>query len=130
MTRSGELVWEYIVPIYDSYPPPNEAQSTNVTFRAHRYGPDYPGLQGKRLDPEKLDLWNHLYGPEAFGPWGRPSWGGVEGAPIAEKREPIEKKEPKAKEEPKPSVAKPGGKAPSVAKAEEAVRSRLQRLGY
>ena len=129
VTRSKELVWEYIVPIYDSYPPPNEAQSTNVTFRAHRYGPDYPGLQGKRLDPGKLDLWNRLYGPEAFAPWGRASSGGMEG-PITEEREPIEKKEPEAKEEPKPSVARPGEKAPGAAKKEERMRSRLERLGY
>jgi len=90
----------------------------------------YPGLQGKKLDPEKLDLWNRLYGPEAFTPYGRPSWGGVEGAPIAEERKPVEKIEPEAKEEPKPSVAKPGAKAPSAVTKEEKVRSRLDRLGY
>ena len=134
VTPSGEMVWEYIVPFYARHAVAGwggiDIGLSSATFRAHRYGPDYPGLQGKRVDPEKLHLWNRLYGPEAFAPWGRPSWGRMEGALITEEREPIEKKEPEAKEEPKPSVAKPGEKAPSAAKKGEKVRSRLQQLGY
>ena len=37
-----------------------------MLFRAHRYPPDYPGLKGKDLNPEKLAWVNRLYGPEAF----------------------------------------------------------------
>lgn len=117
ITPKGELVWEYVVPFYGRHEISGWRKMdfgfSNATFRAHRYGPDYLGLQGKKLDPEKLDLWNRLYG-----------------VPIAEERKPLEKREPEAKEEPKPSVVKPGGKAPSVAKKEGKVRSRLEHLGY
>ena len=30
-------------------------------FRAHRYGPDYPGLQGRDLDPDRYANLNRLY---------------------------------------------------------------------
>ena len=122
VTAGGEIVWEYINPFYYKH---ERFGHTNMTFRAYRYGPDYAGLKGTGLDNV-----NRVYGPEAFGLWGRPIWTGMGGASIAEVEQPTEKKEPEAKEEPKPSVARPGEKAPSVAKAEEAVRSRLQRLGY
>jgi hypothetical protein len=45
VTSEGELVWEYVVSTS------NWAGSGNV-FRAHRYGPDYPGLAGKDLKPQ------------------------------------------------------------------------------
>jgi len=134
VTPSGELVWEYIVPFYSRHFLPAwrgiDFGLSNATFRAHRYGPDYPGLQGKKLDPEKLELWNRLYRPEAFGPWGRPSWAGMERAPVVEEKEPPEEKKAETKEEPKPSLARPEEKAPSAAKKEEKVRSRLAKLGY
>ncbi|MDP6179558.1 MAG: arylsulfotransferase family protein [Desulfatiglandales bacterium] len=75
VTPSGELAWEYIIPFTGSYPEPNPAQNTNVVFRAHRYGPDYAGLQKNRATPEKLDWWNHLYGPEGFSPLIKPTGG-------------------------------------------------------
>jgi len=67
VTRSGEMVWEYVVPFY-AYDPisPQQAGLSNKTFRCLRYGPDYLGLQGKKLDLDKLQLWNRLYGPDAF----------------------------------------------------------------
>lgn len=71
VTMKGEIAWEYVVPFYGgtvalgcALP---QRGPTNQTFRAHRYGPDYPGLQGKKLDAAELDLWNRLYGPDAFG---------------------------------------------------------------
>jgi hypothetical protein len=30
-------------------------------FRAYRYAPDFPGLQGKSLRPEEYTWMNHLY---------------------------------------------------------------------
>jgi hypothetical protein len=39
VTSGGEVVWEYVVP-------------SNNQFRAHRYGPDYPGLKGRKLEPQ------------------------------------------------------------------------------
>ena len=124
VTSSGEMVWEYVVPFYargrvgTMYEGP-----TNMTFRCFRYGPDYPGLQGKKLDLEKLDLWNRLYGPEAFGPWGKPTRRGVEGVPVEEEEAPVAKEAPQAKyEESKPSVAQPG--------KEKKVSSRARLLGY
>lgn len=55
VTARKEIVWEYTSPFY------NEALSdvvgfTNPLFRAYRYGKDYPGLQGKNLDPNRLEL--------------------------------------------------------------------------
>jgi len=130
VTASGEMVWEYVVPFYAGEEWMWYGRYSNATFRCHRYGPDYPGLQGKKLDPEKLDLWNRLYGPDAFAPYGRPSMGGMERTPIMEEEEPSVRKEPEAKEEPRPSVVRPEQKAPSAAKKGEKVRTRLQRLGY
>lgn len=121
VTAKGEIVWEYVVPFYAQHPTPRFGL-TNATFRAHRYGPDYPGLQGKKLESEKLDLWNRLYGPEAFEPWARPTWAGMERVAIAEEGEAMEKKEPEAKEAPKPSVAKLG--------KEKEVSRRARMLGY
>ena len=52
VTAEGELVWEFISPFYydiEGY------GRTNQIFRAYRYGPDYEGLQGKRLDPDRFE---------------------------------------------------------------------------
>ena len=134
VTANGEMVWEYIVPFYARHAVAGwggiDIGMSNSTFRTHRYGPDYPGLQGNKLTPEKLDLWNRLYGPEAFGTVGRPFWPGMGAISVAKKGEPLEKKEVEAEEEPKPSAARPRGEIPSATQKEEKVRSRLERLGY
>jgi len=118
VTPSGEMVWEYVVPFYArSVPGAVNFGLSNSVFRCHRYGPDYPGLQGKKLDPEKLSLWNQLYGPGAFGSPGVR----VEGAPIAEKK--VEKKVPQVEyRESKPSIGRPG--------KEKKVSARTKMLGY
>lgn len=59
VTMEGEVVWEYIVPFYVSF---YHHGLINDIFRAHRYGPDYPGLQGRELDPAKFDWINRVYG--------------------------------------------------------------------
>ncbi len=55
VTAEGELVWEYINPVTrdgavkvlgDVLP------MTNSAFRAYRYGPDHPALQGRELTPQ------------------------------------------------------------------------------
>ena len=33
----------------------------NRVFRAYRYGPDFPGFQGKDLNPERYAWLSHLY---------------------------------------------------------------------
>ena len=111
VTASGETVWQYIVPFYahPSLPgsPWVDRGLSNATFRAYRYGPDYPGLQEKKLNGGKLDLWNLLSSPEAFGLSG--------GA--------FEKETPQTRyEEVKPSVAQPA--------LEDKVTSRTRLLGY
>lgn len=108
VTPRCEMVWEYVVPFYTRWDP---FGLTNMTFRCERYGPDYPGLQGKKLDPEKLDLWNRLYGPEAFGTWKRPPSGGIiRGTTQAHY------------EEVKPSVGRPD--------QEDKLSDRTRLLGY
>jgi hypothetical protein len=65
VTPSKELVWEYINPVFLGGQGPTDANPTsinNAVFRAHRYGPDYPGLQGKELDPGRYANINRLYG--------------------------------------------------------------------
>ncbi|MFC1891985.1 aryl-sulfate sulfotransferase [Thermodesulfobacteriota bacterium] len=61
VTVDGEVVWEYINPVgdrtkgeYGIYKIMNDATkgTFNATFRCHRYGIDYPGLQGKVLTPK------------------------------------------------------------------------------
>ena len=39
----------------------NPTSINNAVFRAHRYGPDYPGLQDKDLDPGRYANLNRLY---------------------------------------------------------------------
>jgi hypothetical protein len=34
----------------------------NDVFQAHRYGVDYPGFQGKDLNPDKHRWINNIYG--------------------------------------------------------------------
>ena len=56
VTKEGEVVWEYINPVTSagakSWLDDLGFQASNGVFRAHRYGPDYPGLKGKDLTPK------------------------------------------------------------------------------
>lgn len=54
VTPEKEVVWEYISPFYVKKNP--AWGLANLVFRAHRYGPDYPGLKGKDLDPDRYKL--------------------------------------------------------------------------
>ena len=58
VTTGGETVWEYVSP----FVVPSQFGMANGVFRAHRYGPDHPALQGKDLNPERLGNFNRLYG--------------------------------------------------------------------
>jgi hypothetical protein len=51
VTREGEMVWEFTNPFY--YPHEMFGPSNQI-FRAYRYGPDFPGLRGKVLDPDRF----------------------------------------------------------------------------
>ena len=60
VTHGGEIVWEYINRFFE---PDSSGQSlSNATFRAHRYGPDFPGLAGRDLDPARHSNLNRLLG--------------------------------------------------------------------
>jgi len=53
VTNKGEVVWEYINPMIGggkSVKVLNDKHRNSV-FTSHRYGPDYPGLKGKKLTP-------------------------------------------------------------------------------
>jgi outer membrane protein assembly factor BamB len=52
VTGDGELVWEFISPFYYEF---GEFGTTNQFFRAYRFGPDYEGLKGKTLDPDRFE---------------------------------------------------------------------------
>ncbi|MGD9157669.1 MAG: aryl-sulfate sulfotransferase [Desulfobacteraceae bacterium] len=57
VTKEGEVVWEYINPVTGDgakswFDGVGGFGSSNMVFRAHRYGPDYPGLKGKKLKPQ------------------------------------------------------------------------------
>jgi len=52
VTTDGEIVWEFVNPFY--HPNPVFGRNNHV-FRAYRYGPDYKGLKGKTLDPDKFE---------------------------------------------------------------------------
>jgi hypothetical protein len=56
VTRRGEIVWEWISPFA-----PRIGVRSSI-FRAHRYSPDFPGLHGKELDPERYAQLNRMYG--------------------------------------------------------------------
>ena len=58
VTPANEIVWEYVSP----FVVPSLFGMANSVFRAHRYGPDHPALQGKGLDPERWGNLNRLYG--------------------------------------------------------------------
>ena len=58
VTPANEVVWEYVSP----FVVPSQFGMANAVFRAHRYGPDHPALQGRELAPERLGNLNRLYG--------------------------------------------------------------------
>jgi hypothetical protein len=54
ITREGEIVWEFINPFYTYYRK-GVFGLINMVFRALRYSPDYPGLKGRNLDPDRFE---------------------------------------------------------------------------
>lgn len=62
VTPNKEIVWEYINPFFvTGANRTNPDDLSNAVFRAHRYGPDHPGLDGKDLDPARYANLNSLY---------------------------------------------------------------------
>jgi hypothetical protein len=59
VTRDKKVVWEYINPMFINNP--RLGGRMNMVFRAHRYGPNYPGLKDRDLDPNRLANLNRLY---------------------------------------------------------------------
>jgi hypothetical protein len=66
VTRRKQVVWEYINPFYVYNP--RLGGRMNMVFRAHRYGPDYSGLEGRDLDPGRYANLNRLYAGEKSAP--------------------------------------------------------------
>lgn len=62
VTYDHELVWEYVNPFMGT----RAGVYKNWLFRAHRYLSDYPGFEGKDLDPARFPLENRLFGRNAF----------------------------------------------------------------
>ena len=61
VTPNQGIVWEYINPMPGRAAARGMPNTLVSMFRAHRYGPDYPGLQGKELDPAHYAELNQLY---------------------------------------------------------------------
>jgi hypothetical protein len=59
VTPEKEVVWEYVNPFYFDH---HLYGRNNMAFRVYRYGPDFPGLQDKDLDPERFSALNGIYG--------------------------------------------------------------------
>jgi hypothetical protein len=59
VTRRKQVVWEYINPFYVYNP--RLGGRMNMVFRCHRYGPNYAGLEGRELDPDRYGNLNRLY---------------------------------------------------------------------
>ncbi len=53
VTSDKEIVWEFISPFYGFH---ERRGWTNMMFQAYRYGHEYPGLQGKLLDPDRFEF--------------------------------------------------------------------------
>jgi len=58
LTRRGETVWEWITPFSTT----TNGRTRAWIFRVHRYAPDFHGLQGRSLDPERFADFNRLHG--------------------------------------------------------------------
>ncbi len=52
ITPTGDIVWEYFT-AYNQFGPIAQGDNPfgNATFRAYRYGPDYPGFEGRDMTP-------------------------------------------------------------------------------
>ena len=59
VTESKELIWEYVNPFFFHHE--LLGGLTNGTYRAYRYGPHHPALQGRDLNPKRYDNLNRLY---------------------------------------------------------------------
>jgi len=59
VTTEGEIVWEFYNPFCLYHP---AFGMNNHVFRAYRYGPDYEGLKGKTLDPDRFEWIVHEKG--------------------------------------------------------------------
>lgn len=59
VTRDKGVVWEYINPFFRDNP--RLGDRMNMVWRAHRYGPDHPALEGRDLDPAQYANLNRLY---------------------------------------------------------------------
>jgi outer membrane protein assembly factor BamB len=55
VTPDKEVVWKYTSPFVLDIPNHFGWTLTRLMFQAHRYGNEYPGLQGKDLDPDKYE---------------------------------------------------------------------------
>lgn len=60
VTRDKKVVWEYINPFFVPNPRLGYGRM-NLVFRVHRYGPDYPGLAAKELNPANWANLNRLW---------------------------------------------------------------------
>jgi hypothetical protein len=58
VTRSGEVVWEWWNPVYNTRP---NGDTMGWLFRAYRYSPDHPAFAGRDLDADTLGDLNRLY---------------------------------------------------------------------
>ena len=66
VTPAKDIVWEYINPFLGESGAGVGGTTSglaNSVFRAHRYGPDHPAIQGKDLDPDRHANLNRLYSP-------------------------------------------------------------------
>ncbi len=62
VTQEGAVVWEYVNPEGNfGISPQGSDPQQNSVFRAYRYGPDYPGFQGRDMTPGEP-----LEGPSEF----------------------------------------------------------------
>ena len=71
VTQDKEIVWEFINPFYTQtigsvMMENSDLGKNNMVHRATRYAPDYPGLAGKDLNPDRFKVLNQMYGPDAF----------------------------------------------------------------
>jgi len=72
VTPDSEVVWKYVVPVC-SIGPMHQGDTavyrTNSTFRCYRYGPDFPGFEGRNLTPRgPIELPIGLAGSEPMRP--------------------------------------------------------------
>lgn len=54
VTVDKEVVWEFVNPLY--FQGFKEIGYNNAVFRAHRYGPEYKGLKGRPLNPDRVEV--------------------------------------------------------------------------